>query len=168
MRSPALRPGPLTALLGSRPTPKHPAPERETAPRGMPGAHPQGAVKERPGLILGGGVGVAAATRPAPAARTDRDSTMPRIFQQCAPADDIEAEGERVKDRIEAAMVTASLNANHDAEGGAAAAMDLLCAFVRLAARHGADPDRALEASWPHAKAAVEAFWPDEVRGKLQ
>lgn len=65
------------------------------------------------------------------------------------------------KRRIEACVAQAQMNARNHGHDNATAAADLMCAFVLLSAKSGADPERALAAMWDHAKAAVADFWPD-------
>lgn len=65
------------------------------------------------------------------------------------------------KRRIEAAVMGAQVNANNHGGDNATACADLMCAFVLVATKSGADPDKALAAMWEHAKAAVSDFWPN-------
>lgn len=71
-----------------------------------------------------------------------------------------EQEATRIKRRIEASATQAQLNAQNHGGNNATAAADLMCAFVLLSVKSGADPDRALAAIWDNAKAAVADFWP--------
>jgi len=65
------------------------------------------------------------------------------------------------KRRIEACAMQASMNAAEHGGDGATAAADLMCAFVLMAVKNGGDPERAKDAMWEHAKAAVADFFPD-------
>ncbi|HCO91070.1 MAG TPA: hypothetical protein DIT40_08870 [Alphaproteobacteria bacterium] len=65
------------------------------------------------------------------------------------------------KRRIEACVTQAQINAANTGGDGATAAMDLLCAFVLIATKSGADPERARLAVWQDVKACVADFWPD-------
>lgn len=65
------------------------------------------------------------------------------------------------KRRIEASVMGAQANAKTHGGDNATAAADLMCAFVLISVKSGADPERALAAMWEHAKAAVADFWPD-------
>ena len=69
-------------------------------------------------------------------------------------------ESATIKRRIEAAVMGAQMNARNHGGDNATAAADLMCAFVLIAVKSGADPDRALSAMWDHAKATVGDFWP--------
>lgn len=64
------------------------------------------------------------------------------------------------KRRIEACVMQAQVNARNHGGDNATAAADLMCAFVLLAAKSGADPEKALGAMWDNAKEAVSCFWP--------
>lgn len=64
------------------------------------------------------------------------------------------------KRRIEACLAQAQINARSTNGDAATAAADLMCAFVLLTVKSGADPDRAREAMWENAKACVADFWP--------
>ena len=66
------------------------------------------------------------------------------------------------KRRIEACARQAVLNATAHGGDKATAAADLMCAFVLIAHKSSADPERALAAMWDHAKACVADFWPAE------
>ena len=72
------------------------------------------------------------------------------------------AEAERIKRRIEACVMQAQMNARNHGGDNAKAAADLMCAFVLLAVKSGADPEVARAAVWKHAKAVVADFWPNE------
>lgn len=65
------------------------------------------------------------------------------------------------KRRIEASVTQASMNAREHGGDNATAAADLMCAFVLISVKSGADPERARAAMWEHAKACVADFWPD-------
>lgn len=65
-----------------------------------------------------------------------------------------------IKRRIEAAVMQAKMNADLHGGTDATAAADLMCAFVLVSVSNGADPDRARDAMWNHAKACVADFWP--------
>lgn len=65
------------------------------------------------------------------------------------------------KRRIEACAMQAGANAKTHGGDAATAAADLMCAFVLLSVKSGADPERAKDAMWDHAKAAVADFFPD-------
>lgn len=65
------------------------------------------------------------------------------------------------KRRIEACVMQSQMNARNNGGDNATASADLMCAFVLIAVKSGADPDRARDAMWEHAKAAVSDFWPD-------
>lgn len=69
-------------------------------------------------------------------------------------------EAEITKRRIEACTIQAQMNARNHGGDNATAAADLMCAFVLISAKSGADPDKALAAMWDHAKACVSDFWP--------
>jgi hypothetical protein len=66
------------------------------------------------------------------------------------------------KRRIEACVMQSTMNANTHEGDNATASADLMCAFVLIAVKSGADPDRARDAMWEHAKAAVADFWPEQ------
>lgn len=66
-----------------------------------------------------------------------------------------------IKRRIEACAMQAQMNARNHGGDTATAAADLMCAFVLLAVKSGADAERAREAMWDQAKAVVADFWPD-------
>lgn len=66
-----------------------------------------------------------------------------------------------IKRRVEAAALGAQMNARNHGGDNATAAADLMCAFVLLAVKSGADPERALAAMWEHSKVVVADFWPD-------
>lgn len=66
-----------------------------------------------------------------------------------------------IKRRIEACAMQAQMNANNHGGDNATASADLMCAFVLIAVKSGADPERALAAMWSHATACVADFWPD-------
>lgn len=66
-----------------------------------------------------------------------------------------------IKRRIEACVMQAQMNARNHGGDNATAEADLMCAFVLLATKSGADPERALKAMWDHAKVVVADFWPD-------
>lgn len=66
-----------------------------------------------------------------------------------------------IKRRIEASAMQAHMNAQNHGGDGATAAADLMCAFVLISVKSWADPDRARDAMWEHAKACVADFWPD-------
>ena len=72
-----------------------------------------------------------------------------------------------IKARIEASALQAQMNARNHGGDNATAAADLMCAFVLIAVKSGADPERALDAMWSHAKACVDDFWP-ETEGRVQ
>ncbi|MDO5705562.1 MAG: hypothetical protein Q4G49_10900 [Paracoccus sp. (in: a-proteobacteria)] len=61
--------------------------------------------------------------------------------------------------RIEALAMMAGVNASNSGGDHATAAADLLCAFVLMAMRAGADPIEAREAMERHAIVACEDFW---------
>jgi len=63
--------------------------------------------------------------------------------------------------RIEACVMQAQVNAQADGGDNATTGADLICAFILLSVKSGADPDRALAAMWDHGKSAVAAFWLD-------
>lgn len=65
------------------------------------------------------------------------------------------------KRRIEACAIQAQMNARNHGGDNATAAADLMCAFVLVSTKSGADPERAMAAMWDHAKACVADFWPD-------
>jgi hypothetical protein len=65
-----------------------------------------------------------------------------------------------IKRRIEAAVMGAQVNARNYGGDNATAGADLMCAFVLVATKSGANPDKALAAMWDHAKATVSDFWP--------
>lgn len=64
--------------------------------------------------------------------------------------------------RIEASAKQAMMNAEMHGGDVATASADLLCAFVLLSVKSGADPDRCMDLMWDHAKACVADFWPEE------
>lgn len=66
-----------------------------------------------------------------------------------------------IKRRIEACYMQAQMNARNHGGDNASAAMDLLSAFALNCAKAGVDPDRALNATWKHAKDCVADFWPE-------
>lgn len=66
------------------------------------------------------------------------------------------------KRRIEACAMQAQMNAKEHGGDNATAAADLMCAFVLITPKSGADPERAKAAMWAHAKACVSNFWPNE------
>jgi hypothetical protein len=66
-----------------------------------------------------------------------------------------------IKRRIEAAVMGAQVNARSCGGDNATAAADLMCAFVLLSVKSGADPERALKTMWENAKFVVSDFWPD-------
>jgi hypothetical protein len=66
------------------------------------------------------------------------------------------------KRRIEACVTQAQMNAKTHGGDNATAAADLMCAFVLVAVKSGAEPEKARAAMWDHAKACVADFWPDE------
>ena len=66
------------------------------------------------------------------------------------------------KRRIEACVMQAQMNARNNGGDKATASADLMCAFVLIAVKSGADPDRARDAMWEHAKAAVADFWHEQ------
>lgn len=66
------------------------------------------------------------------------------------------------KRRIEACATQAQLNARNHGGDAATAAADLMCAFVLLSVKSGADPEKAKAAMWDHAKVVVADFWPNE------
>jgi hypothetical protein len=66
-----------------------------------------------------------------------------------------------IKRRIEACAMQAQMNAHNHGGDNATAAADLMCAFVLMAVKSGADPERARAAMWENAKACVADFWPD-------
>lgn len=70
-------------------------------------------------------------------------------------------EAKIIKARIEASAMQAQMNARNHGGDNATAAADLMCAFVLIAVKSGADPERALSAMWDHAKGCVADFWPD-------
>lgn len=63
-----------------------------------------------------------------------------------------------IKRRIESCVMQAQMNAAHHGGDVATASADLLCAFVLLSVKSGADPDKALAAMWDHAKVVVPDF----------
>lgn len=65
------------------------------------------------------------------------------------------------KRRIEACVMQAQKNAQTHGGDNATAAADLMCAFVLIAVKSGADPEKARAAMWDHAQACVSDFWPD-------
>lgn len=65
------------------------------------------------------------------------------------------------KRRIEACVMQAQMNAKNHGGDNATAAADLMCAFVLVSVKSGADPERAKAAMWDHAKACVSDFWPN-------
>jgi hypothetical protein len=67
-----------------------------------------------------------------------------------------------IKRRIEAAVMGAQVNARNFGGDNATASADLMCAFVLLSIKSGADPDRALKIMWDNAKFVVADFWPNE------
>ena len=73
-------------------------------------------------------------------------------------------EAKIIKARIEASEMQAQMNARNHGGDNATAAADLMCAFVLIAVKSGADPERALAAMWDHAKACVDDFWPENER----
>lgn len=66
-----------------------------------------------------------------------------------------------IKRRIEACTMQAQMNARTNGGDNSTAAADLMCAFVLITSKSGADPERALAAMWTHAKTVVADFWPD-------
>lgn len=66
------------------------------------------------------------------------------------------------KRRIEAAVMGTQANAFTHGGDNATAAADLMCAFVLLSVKSGANPEAALTAMWEHAKATVSDLWPDQ------
>lgn len=64
------------------------------------------------------------------------------------------------KRRIEACVIQAQMNAQTNGGDNATAAADLMCAFILIAVKSGAAPDRAMDAMWEHAKSVVADFWP--------
>lgn len=66
------------------------------------------------------------------------------------------------KRRIEACVIQAQMNAKEHGGDNATAAADLMCAFVLVSVKSGANPERAKDAMWEHAKACVADFWPCE------
>jgi hypothetical protein len=66
-----------------------------------------------------------------------------------------------IKRRIEACAIQAQMNARNHGGDNATAAADLMCAFVLIAVKSGADPERARAAMWANAKIAVADFFPD-------
>ncbi len=64
------------------------------------------------------------------------------------------------KRRIEACVMQAQMNAEQSGGDNATAAADLMCAFVLIAVKSGADPERARVAMWEHAISCVSDFWP--------
>lgn len=66
----------------------------------------------------------------------------------------------RTKRRIEACVMQAQMNAEQTGGDSATASADLMCAFVLISMKSGADPERARAAMWEHAKACVSDFWP--------
>lgn len=71
---------------------------------------------------------------------------------------------EAIKKRIEALVVTASLNARNQGGDAATAAADLMCAFVLITMRSGGRPEAAIEAMARHAIAACTDFWGNKGR----
>ena len=66
-----------------------------------------------------------------------------------------------IKRRVEACAMQAQMNAANHGGDTATAAADLMCAFVLLSVKSGADPEKARAAMWDHAKVVVADFWPD-------
>lgn len=66
-----------------------------------------------------------------------------------------------IKRRIEACVMQAQVNARNFGGDNATAAADLMCAFVLISVKSGANPETALKAMWGNAKVAVADFWPD-------
>lgn len=66
------------------------------------------------------------------------------------------------KRRIEACAMQAQMNAANHGGDTATAAADLMCAFVLISVKSGANPDRARAAMWENALAVVADFWPDQ------
>lgn len=73
-------------------------------------------------------------------------------------------DAENIKKRIEALVVTASLNARNQGGDAATAAADLMCAFVLITMRSGGRPQNAIEAMAAHAIADCADFWGAEGR----
>lgn len=65
------------------------------------------------------------------------------------------------KRRIEACVTQAQMNARNHGGDNATAAADLMCAFVLLSVKSGADAEKAHAAMWQNAKECVADFWPD-------
>lgn len=66
-----------------------------------------------------------------------------------------------IKRRVEACVMQSQMNARNHGGDNATAAADLMCAFVLIAVKSGADPEKALAAMWDNAKVVVSDFWPD-------
>lgn len=66
-----------------------------------------------------------------------------------------------IKRRVEASVLQAQMNAKEHGGNNATAAADLMCGFVLLSVKSGADPETALSAMWENAKVVVADFWPD-------
>jgi len=76
-------------------------------------------------------------------------------------ASDMADDATIIKRRIEAAVMGAQVNARNHGGDNATAAADLMCAFVLISVKSGADPEKALAAMWDHAKGVVSDFWPN-------
>ncbi|WP_022708360.1 hypothetical protein [Paracoccus zeaxanthinifaciens] len=68
-----------------------------------------------------------------------------------------------IKRRIEACVMQAQMNARNHGGDNATAAADLMCAFMLIAVKSGADPEKALASMWEHSKVVVTDFWPDQI-----
>ena len=66
-----------------------------------------------------------------------------------------------IKRRIEACVMQAQVNARNHGGDNATAAADLMCAFVLISVKSGANPETALKAMWENAKVVVDDFWHD-------
>lgn len=68
-------------------------------------------------------------------------------------------ESDAIMKRVEALVLMATLNAQNHGGDTATAAADLMCAFVLISMRSGANPDRTIEIMKPNAIAACTDFW---------
>jgi hypothetical protein len=68
---------------------------------------------------------------------------------------------DQIKLRKEESVLQAQAKAKAHGTDATSATMDLMCSFILMSVKNGADPDKARDAVWEQAKSVVADFWPD-------